>query len=67
MLGALQLDLFAFRTSAHWMQVNQLRLWLAAVAYTLLVELRRLGRTLTTLSGPGTLTSTRSGGLCTGT
>lgn len=38
-----QLDLFASRTSAHWMQINQLRLWLAAVAYTLVIELRRLG------------------------
>jgi hypothetical protein len=38
-----QLDLFADRTSAHWMKVNQLRLWLSTVAYTLLAELRRLG------------------------
>ena len=38
-----QLDLFADRTSAHWMQVNQLRLWFSTVAYTLLSELRRLG------------------------
>lgn len=38
-----QLDLFADRTSAHWMKINQLRLWLSTVAYTLLAELRRLG------------------------
>ena len=38
-----QLDLFATRTSAHWMAVNQLRLWFSSLAYTLLAELRRLG------------------------
>ena len=38
-----QLDLFADRTSAHLMQVNQLRLWFASFAYVLLAELRRLG------------------------
>lgn len=38
-----QLDLFAGRTSAHWMKVNQLRLWFSTFAYTLLAELRRLG------------------------
>ena len=38
-----QLDLFAGRTSAHWMKVNQLRLWLSTFAYTLLAELRRIG------------------------
>jgi hypothetical protein len=38
-----QLDLFASRTSAHRLKVNQMRLWLAGVAYTLLVQLRRLG------------------------
>ena len=38
-----QLDLFADRTSARQMRVNQLRLWLSSVAYTLLSELRRLG------------------------
>jgi hypothetical protein len=37
-----QLDLFAGRTSAHWMKVNQLRLWFSTFAYTLLAELRRL-------------------------
>lgn len=38
-----QLYLFADRTSARLMRVNQLRLWLSSVAYTLLNELRRLG------------------------
>ena len=38
-----QLDLFAGRTSAHWMKVNQLRLWFSTFAYTLLAELRRIG------------------------
>lgn len=37
-----QLDLFAGRTSAHWIKVNQLRLWFSTFAYTLLAELRRL-------------------------
>lgn len=38
-----QLDLFATRTSGHQMRVNQIRLWLSTVAYTLLDALRRLG------------------------
>ena len=38
-----QLYLFADRTSAHAMRVNQLRLWISSVAYLLLAELRRLG------------------------
>jgi Transposase DDE domain group 1 len=38
-----QLDLFATRTSAHLMRVNQLRLWFSSVAYSLLEALRRLG------------------------
>lgn len=38
-----QLDLFATRTSAHWMKINQLRLHFSALAYTLVSELRRLG------------------------
>ena len=38
-----QLDLFADRTSAHTMRANQLRLWLAAMAYVLLNTLRRVG------------------------
>ena len=37
-----QLDLFATRTPGRLMRVNQIRLWLSAVAYTLLNELRRL-------------------------
>lgn len=38
-----QLDLFATRTSAHWMGINQLRLWFSSLVYTLVAELRRLG------------------------
>jgi len=38
-----QLYLFADRTSAHLMRVNQIRLWFSSVAYLLLDELRRLG------------------------
>jgi Transposase DDE domain group 1 len=38
-----QLALFADRTSAETMRANQLRLWLASVAYVLLSGLRRLG------------------------
>ena len=38
-----QLDLFADRLSAHLFQVNQLRLWLASLAYVLIESLRRLG------------------------
>lgn len=38
-----QLELFADRTSAHFLEVNQARLWWSSVAYTLLAELRRLG------------------------
>ncbi len=38
-----QLALFADRTSAHLMAVNQLRLWFSSVAYVLMAELRRLG------------------------
>lgn len=45
-----QLELFADRTSAHWMQVNQLRLWFSSVAYVLLSELRRLGLANTALA-----------------
>lgn len=37
-----QLDLFSTRTSGRLMRVNQVRLWLAALAYTLLNDLRRL-------------------------
>ena len=38
-----QLCLFADRTSCHTMRANQLRLWLSAVAYTLLRALREHG------------------------
>jgi hypothetical protein len=38
-----QLDLFADRTSSHTMQANQLRLWLASLAYILMSALRRIG------------------------
>lgn len=38
-----QLALFADRTSAHQMAVNQLRLWFSSVAYLLIARLRRLG------------------------
>ena len=38
-----QLDLFADRTSAATMRANQLRLWLASMAYVLLEALRRIG------------------------
>jgi hypothetical protein len=42
-----QLDLFADRTSAATMRANQLRLWLASMAYVLLCALRRIGLTHT--------------------
>ena len=38
-----QLALFADRTSTATMRANQLRLWIAVVAYVLVHELRRLG------------------------
>jgi len=38
-----QMDLFADRTSAHTMRANQLRLWFASLAYTLMNLLRRFG------------------------
>ena len=37
-----QLDLFGRRASCHRFQANQLRLLLAALAYTLMIQLRRL-------------------------
>lgn len=40
-------DLFADRTSAATMRANQLRLWLASMAYVLLCALRRIGLTHT--------------------
>ena len=36
-----QLDLYADRTSAATMRANQLRLWLASMAYVLVCALRR--------------------------
>jgi hypothetical protein len=44
-----QLDLFADRTSTHWLHSNQLRLWMSSVAYLLVAALRRLGLTGTEL------------------
>src|SRR5262252_1034874 len=38
-----QLELFADRTSTHYLKSNQLRLWLSSVAYVLMNEMRRLG------------------------
>ncbi|MDQ0474536.1 hypothetical protein QO011_007577 [Labrys wisconsinensis] len=38
-----QADLFADRTSTATMQANQLRLWLASIAYVLVCALRRIG------------------------
>lgn len=37
-----QLDLFSTRTSGQLMRVNQMRLWLSSVAYTLIDALRRI-------------------------
>ncbi len=45
-----QLQLFATRTSARLMRVNQVRLWLSSVAYVLLDELRRVGLAGTALA-----------------
>jgi Transposase DDE domain group 1 len=42
-----QLDLFADRTSSHTMRANQLRLWLASLAYVLMSAVRRIGLTNT--------------------
>ena len=38
-----QLDLYADRTSAATMRANQLRLWIASMAYVLICALRRIG------------------------
>jgi hypothetical protein len=38
-----QLDLFADRTSSATLRANQLRLWLASMAYVLVCALRRIG------------------------
>ena len=35
-----QMDLFADRTSTHWMASNQLRLWLSVVAHLVMNRLR---------------------------
>ena len=45
-----QLDLFADRTSSHTMRANQLRLWLASLAYVLMSALRRIGLVNTRLA-----------------
>ena len=45
-----QLDLFADRTSTHYMGSNQLRLWFATFAYLLLERLRSLGLQATPLA-----------------
>ncbi len=38
-----QLDLFADRTSMHWLSLNQLKLWFSTFAYILLNACRILG------------------------
>jgi hypothetical protein len=45
-----QLGLFADRTSTHTMRSNQLRVWLSAIAYSLLNDLRELALHTTTLA-----------------
>ena len=45
-----QLDLFADRTSTKTMRANQLRLWLASMAYVLVTALRRIGLAHTELA-----------------
>ena len=45
-----QLDLFADRTSAATMRANQLRLWLASLAYVLMEAVRRLALQRTQLA-----------------
>ena len=51
-----QLDLFGRRASCHRFQANQLRLLLAALAYTLMINLRRLALTDTELAQACTAT-----------
>lgn len=51
-----QLDLFGRRASCHKFQANQLRLLLAAFAYTLMINLRRLGLAGTELARACTAT-----------
>lgn len=38
-----QTQLFSTRTSTHWMESNQMRLWLSSVAYTMMNLLRERG------------------------
>jgi hypothetical protein len=45
-----QLDLFADRTSTATLRANQLRLWLSAMAYVLIAELRRTALAATALA-----------------
>jgi hypothetical protein len=45
-----QLGMFADRTSTATMRANQLRLWIASLAYTLVHELRRVGLVGTALA-----------------
>jgi hypothetical protein len=45
-----QLGMFADRTSTATMRANQLRLWIASLAYTLMHELRRVGLAGTALA-----------------
>jgi hypothetical protein len=45
-----QLGMFADRTSTQTMRANQLRLWIASLAYTLIRDLRRLGLQGTSLA-----------------
>jgi hypothetical protein len=45
-----QLGMFADRTSTATMRANQLRLWIASLAYTLVRDLRRLGLQGTSLA-----------------
>ena len=51
-----QLDLFGRRASCHKFQANQLRLLLAAFAYTLMINLRRLALANTELARACTAT-----------
>jgi hypothetical protein len=45
-----QADLFADRTSTATLQANQLRLWMASMAYVLVESMRRLALTVTQLA-----------------
>lgn len=37
------MNLFADRTSTHWLRSNQIRLYFSTIAYQLMQALRRLG------------------------